>query len=478
MGPRQHVLMLAAVLLASAAAPALAAARADERPGIPPRHLLLVTVEALRPDRCSFLMHERPTTKVPSDEVERLQHRAFGLDDLAASGVVFARAHAPSPVTAVSLATLFTSRTPLEHGLLAADERLPGESITLAECLRAGGFRTAAFVSGEAASDPSLAQGFDAIGVFERDGPALRAAATWLGRDPGSGQRMFAWVHLSNLTPPWSPRTPEPPAVDLLAGRVFVDPEYRGPADGSAAFFADVHAGRLRPSADDVRAVRAAYDREVAALTASLWAGLSLAFDFHGGTAEASETWMRTLFVLAGTSGFELLENGALGHAGTVSEAALRVPLILHHPDSLTGERILAEPVELADVLPTLLEWFELPLPPRVQGRSLLALTDSYRVRPFERRPGFAQLKERVFSVRTERWHLVWNPLGARPADRAAAAGPIPAVALYEPAIDPAERHDVAARHPQVVRELQDAIKAWREGQEAFPPERKPPPRR
>ena len=74
---------------------------------------------------------------------------------------------------------------------------------------------------------------------------------------------------------------------------------------------------------------------------------------------------------------------------------------------------MLAEPVDLADVAPTLLEWLEAtPSSDERDGRSLLALTDSYRERPFERRPAVAELpatdgRRGARTARSADWRLV-----------------------------------------------------------------------
>jgi arylsulfatase A-like enzyme len=213
-------------------------------------------------------------------------------------------------------------------------------------------------------------------------------------------------------------------------------------------------------------------------MTSCLWTGLQETFDFHTAAGEASETWPRTVFVLAGVQGIDLGERGGIGAQGTLSEHALHVPLVVRHPDSLTGERIFGDVVQLEDVMPTLLDWFRLPTPAGLRGRSLLARLDSYVKRPFDPLPAFAQLPERgVFSVRTQRWHLVWNALRAEPAGRPSSSPPLAAVALYEPELDPDEFDDVSARHPEVVAELTAAIRAWREAQVLFPSELRPAPR-
>lgn len=467
MGPRRNRLITGIAVVAVCC---LTVACRRERPGLEPRHVLLVTVENLRADRCSFLMHDRPTTWVPSDELMRKEQRAFGPDDMAADGVTFARCFAPSPVRDVSLATLFSARPPLESGVTQAGDVLPGELVTLGEAFRAGGFHTTAFLGGSHPPDESFTRGFDTVETFPSDLDALRAASLWLARDPGMGERTFVWVHVAGLVPPWIPREPIEEADAILAGRVFVDPAYDGLLDGSAESIERVNSGELVPTAADREAIRALYDRQIAHTSAVIWTGLHGAYDFHTAPAEASETWPRTLFVFAGLNGIELLEHGAIGAQGTLSDAVLHVPLILRHPDSLTGERIFDDVVGLADVAPTLLEWMRLPPLPGARGRSLLGVTDSYVEREFPPAPAFAQLPDRgVFTVRDGDWRLVWNPLRTKPADRAASAPALAEIALYDMATDPSGTRDVAASNPEVVTRLVSAIRGWRESLAVVP---------
>jgi hypothetical protein len=438
---------------------------AKHRPGLPPRTLVLVTFEALSADRTSFHMHARPTTRAP-DAGERYTLRAMGLDDLAAQGVVFANCYAPSDLPNASLASLLTGRSPLASGVVADHDVLPSEAVTLAEVLQAQGFETAAFVSAPKVDlRASFAQGFDTFQQEHDDRHTLSRAATWLQRDFASGGRAFVWIHLAGIEPPWEPRELDARVEERLGGRAFVPRSSPFASFGTQADFDALADGTRRLDARELELVGARYDVEVARAATALELCLRDAFDWMQPGADASEAWQRTLFVFAGTNGMELGENGALMSAGSLSERVLHVPLFVRHPDSLTGERIEAELVELADVFPTLCEWFETPLPSGVSARSLLPVLDSAAGRPFEPRPAFAVLSERVFSVRTERWHLVWNPLARKPTRRARVAGDIPEVALYEPAFDRLERHDLAAAHPGVVADLQARFTAWREAE-------------
>jgi hypothetical protein len=46
---------------------------------------------------------------------------------------------------------------------------------------------------------------------------------------------------------------------------------------------------------------------------------------------------------------------------------------------------------------------------------------------------------------------------------------------LFEPDRDPEERIDVAADHPDVVRDFEEAVRVWRDAQKPYPLEKKRP---
>lgn len=430
------------------------------RPGLPPRHLVLLTFDGLRADHLSCYAYSRPTSRLPSDEVEHAEGRAFSLDDLAASGVVFAHAYAPSPLTLPSLATLFTGRPPVETGVLDERSRLPRDVPTLAELAHAAGFRSAAFVSQRTIDVlDGVGRGFDEAHWAKNDGDALALARAWLARDFGDGERVFLWIHLSGLETPWEPIPEAEIERPEMSPTRFLDPDYHGPADGSPEFFARVRSGEPPLAPAERAALVELYDGRVAATTGRMSSFLAAAFDFNRRGAETTEFWARTLLVVTATHGFLLGEPGGRLPA-ELRDELLAVPLILRHPDSLTGERVLAAPVELGDLLPTLVETLGLPRPRGLGGRSLLSLTDAHPAHAFEARSVVTQSSERIFSARDGRWRLVWNPYRSHlaPDDPHRA---LPLVALYDPTTRASGDANLAAQYPDVVTRLQQEVKDW-----------------
>ena len=437
---------------------------ADPRPGTPARHLLLVTVAGLRAGHTSAWQYQRPTTWTEIDGGLRRDGRALALDDLAAEGVMFSKAFTPSGATEASLATLFTGRPPLETGVLAPGDASPespsGAGLeagletghaTLAGRLTAEGFATAGFVSGESAAGDVARSGFEVFEVGRDDRDALGRALDWVNlHDFGNGKEVFLWVHLAGPTFPFEP-TLESGTVErggpVDFAKLFIDESYAGSADGSASFRAA--AGALSPADRD--RVTDLYDGEVAQANHLL----QLFLDFYRYAGAPSEVWQRTLFVLAGTAGLELFEEdtpGRWGRTERLTDSVLHVPLLVRHPDSLTGRRIFSDVVELQDVMPTFLDWFRLGAADTARGRSLLPVTD-HEGRDFEERASFgcrgAQGRVEALTVRGNRFRLIWTPGDEEP------------YRLFDQTTDPLALDDLASAQPETVERLKAELEAW-----------------
>ena len=429
------------VALAAAMAVAAASCGPPKRPGLPPRNVVLVTIGGLRADRLSCYAYERPTTRVPSDETARVQQRAMGLDDLAAAGVSFSNAHAPSTSTVASLATLLTGLPPLAAGVPDDDACLPDEVPSLPDLLAARGWRTTAFVTSPSIDlERALGRGFAEFTLGANDVETLTALSRWLERDFGDGQSFFLWLHLGGLESPWRPQRKP---------RFAREP--RADGDAVAALLERARRGELELDPADARRANDLHDDALAETAENLAWILRRGFDVPAARAETSEVWSRTALVVTSPRGVELPEHGRFGHAGELCDEVLRVPLILRHPDSLTGERVCDEVVELADVAPTLLAWLRIERPAPLPGRSLLDRLDAPRAGAFERRPAVAALPGGAYSVRSERWRLAWNP-ASEPR-----CGLEPGARLYDLEADLLQVQDVAASHPAVVAALQRA---------------------
>jgi len=122
-------------------------------------------------------------------------------------------------------------------------------------------------------------------------------------------------------------------------------------------------------------------------------------------------------------------------------------------------------PVESIDIAPTILELLGIPLPADFEGESLV---DRILEQPSGAEAGaFSELGPEIFSIRTERWHYIYNPLGLRAPttrDRAERARPVFEIAreeLYDALHDPRETTNLVHVHPELAAQLRRRLHAW-----------------
>lgn len=414
----------------------LLACGAKPRPGVPPRHLVLLTVEGLRADHVTLYGYSRDTTYTRKEDVAE----PHDLDAVIEGGVCFRSAFAPTGELRAGVLSLLTGRSPLAHGVLAEDRPLPASVPTLAERFREAGFATAAFVHATSPLSGSGAErGFASFEEVPTDTDVLKGVADWFKEQRSPEKGHFLWVHFGGIAPPFL----GPPLEDRFSER-----DYCGPLTGETDFLADWGSGAIADDPANRARLVDLYDGRVRGVAELI----DVLVWYYWHAVGDDELWDRTVFVVAGTSGMELAErggpNGPIGSAHSLQDTGLRIPLVLRHTQSLTGQRILDEVVDLADVAPTLTDWFGLAELPGATGRSLLALTDSYVHREFPSRPALALDLEggevRGASLRSEQWRLVDGEGGGE---------------LYRIDLDPRALRDVAGEHPDVAAELSERLR-------------------
>ncbi|MFH1418788.1 MAG: sulfatase-like hydrolase/transferase [Planctomycetota bacterium] len=361
-------------------------------------NVLLVTLDTTRADRLGCYGNRNIETP--------------NIDALAMSGVLFANAIAPTPVTLPSHSTMMTGRHPKNHGVrFNALARLGDEERTLAEVLSESGYATAAFVSAFVLdSRYGISQGFETYDLdYERrsehwaavaERPADKTcdqALAWLDV-PGRGDRpFFLWVHL--FDPHWTYEPPKPYA-DRYAGMLY---------DGEIAF-ADAQLGRLLDALDEL-ALRD-----------------------------------KTLIVVAGDHGESLGQHDEHSHGTLVYDATLHVPLVLNAPRQPGGGVCITRPVGLVDLMPTVLAMLGVAPPDGMDGVDLTLPPSGPRSLFFETFEGMAEYG--------------WAPyLGVQRGVMKYIYGPVPE--LYNLADDPLELHDLIASQAQTADALHQEVRAF-----------------
>ncbi len=344
------VLTTLVLLLVPHPAPPPVERAAPPRPKAPSGapNVVLIVLDTVRPDHTSLYGYARPTTP--------------NLLALAGDGTVFERAYSTSSWTLPSHASLFTGLYPSEHGATGEHFWLDDARTTLAERLRALGYRTWA-ASGNAMVGPTsnLDQGFDRfleswrsgtwtvlslpralarLAGYEPDEGAresTRAVTGWI-HDAGDGSPFFLFVNLIEAHAPYAP--PEPFRSRFLEGRQPPDVDVYGNR------FLDYMLGTVDVSDAELDGLRRLYDGEIAYVDSRV--GEIVA------ALRRSGAWDRTLLIVAADHGENIGEHRLMDHQLCVYETLTRIPLLAIGPGFPRGARV-PELVQLHDVFATVL---------------------------------------------------------------------------------------------------------------------------
>jgi len=295
----------------------------DPRAAGPPArkpNIVLITLDSTRADRMGFLGAHGGLTQ--------------NLDAIARQGISFSQAYAQAPLTVASHATILTGSYPQIHGASEFGNPLAKTLPYLPDLLHASGYRTAAFV-GSILLDPANGpfqrydRGFDVYdadfhqpqrgesryqSVARRGNQVVARATKWLA---SSGQRpFFLWVQLHD------------------------------------------------PSVPD-----ATYDHAVASTDTA--AGKLLNF------LRAQSLYDDAVIVVASAHGESLGAHGEDTHGIFLYDETIHVALLLKLPKSQMAGKQVKNRARLLDVAPTILEAAAIPVPPQMQGQSLLRIAEA-----------------------------------------------------------------------------------------------------
>jgi arylsulfatase A-like enzyme len=153
---------------------------------------------------------------------------------------------------------------------------------------------------------------------------------------------------------------------------------------------------------------------------------------------------------------------GLRGWKGSVYDGGIKVPCYIRWPGHLPPGRGVEPIAAHIDLLPTLLEFCDVPVPAglKLDGKSLLPLLNGTQNAGWPDRTLFFQWHrgdrpevDRAFAARSQAYKL----LRREPIPGA----PRPLLELYDMEHDPLELENVAARHPDIVKRMHKNYLAW-----------------
>jgi arylsulfatase A-like enzyme len=425
-------------------------------------NILIYVVCTLRPDHMSLYGYGRDTTPF--------------LKKLGDSAVVFHDAQAQAPWTKPSIASLMTSLHASAHGLVNDSDTIPRGAATLAEQLRGAGYVTASIVANPFAGRTSgLDRGFDYMmeyPVVQRN----RADAVDRGTDSAAiNKSILPWLERHRDEPfflyvqstdPHAPYRPPPEYESKFAnpadtkqfnrdyGRLRDIRAYGG---GATVTRSEMRAKGIDPEVYIRRAV-ARYDAEIAHNDKSFEQLVNKLRDI--GAID------NTLIVFASDHGEEFWEHGFGAHGHSLYNELIHAALLFWNPRLLPAPRRISEPVQLIDIMPTVLELVDIKPPAGIQGQSLVPLLKG---QPFTRTApvmatklalpkakaggGVPENLTDTFARIEPGWKFIYRAQAGR--------AKLKEVELYDRRADPSDQKDLSPGQPDVVSKLKAHLTEW-----------------
>ncbi|MEP5566322.1 MAG: sulfatase [Halioglobus sp.] len=376
------------------------------------------------------------------------------IDALAASGLVLSDFHSPAPVCTPSRAGYLTGRLAPRAGLpdvvfpsgstkefisraltkRGSHVRLPAEEITLADVLKASGYRTGMVGKWHLGDrSPSLPNDFG----FDH----------YFGALYSNDMEPFALYRNQNVE------------VQAPVDQRYLSERYteqalaflRASDDKFFLYFAHnfphdpLHAREERLGTSDgglYGDVLEEIDEGVGALVQEL---------------RDSGRLDNTLIIISSDNGPWYLGNAGAqrGRKGNTFEGGMRVPFIAHWPAAIPAGRSEPAMAMGIDLMPTILEILQLP-PPNdrvMDGRSMLAMMTEGTASAHQYLHYYDG--ETLFAVRDQRFKYRGAAGVFYGTDQMPISGAVPQKEwLFDLQSDPGESYDVSARHPQKLAEL------------------------
>jgi arylsulfatase A-like enzyme len=427
-------------------------------PGADARNVLLILIDAARPDHLGVYGYERDTTP--------------NLDALARRSVIATRYLSNSSYTIPSVASIWTSRNPAAHGVTNYGNVLREEFTTLAEAFRQAGYETAAFSATLLITrEFGFAQGFDTYRVFREyrsdffyarvlDATGLvprekRVNAEYLNA------RVLRWLDQPRDRPFFlvvfyaDPHFEYNAPLDLIER--FADPDYLRVA-GISEFQEAYRRGKRRDD-ESLAFVKSLYDAELAYVDRAV-GGLWKRIEEMG---EAG----RTVVAVTSDHGEAFFEHGASRHGKSLYLEELHCPLVIVDP-AREGQAWVEAPTRGIDIYPTLLEAAGVPPPAGLEGSSILPLVGGGPRAAVRESLMIVSKENYLQAFWVDPWMLIFNRDRIKtPADHG--------LELYNLDRDPGQRENLADARPELRARMVAALDARvRESRAAGPAPEKP----
>ncbi len=354
-------------------------------------------------------------------------------DAFAADATRFAWAQVPGTWSLPSHASILTGVYPGVHKATAHEARLSRQVPFIAEVFKKAGFRTALFSSnGYISSKWGFDRGWDETRNFIRESLPngaeylWKTARTWItanGRKP-------QFVYLATV----DPHVIYNPRKEFL--QLYWKKPYHGPIKPAltGVQLGQIKSGKLKPDADDRAYLEALHNAEITQSDRAFAGFLS--------DLKAAGLYDTSAVIVISDHGDEFWDHGDVGHAQSVYQELVHIPLIIRAPGILPTGKVIDVDVEAMDLFPTMLDLAGLPVSDDIQGRSLLSVARDELA--FTPSAALSQNLGMLRGIKVGRYRLIQGGLSR--------------VELYDEFGDPREQQNVAQARPIALRQMRNVL--------------------
>ena len=332
----------------------------ENNPDVSPKNVILVVVDSLRYDAVT---HSEGNGHTPN-LYRRVQE----------NGVDFSRHYAQSSWTCTSVASLFTSRMPIQTGVVSLHARfLPDKEKTLMETTKDLGYVSAGFSANNLISGiNNFDQGMDMMTYVGLNDKFTNPHQGWSNSGERMGEETLSWIkankdfpfivymhYQDTHYPYWPPLNKQ---LETVKEHGIIDyvRNWRSILD-----CIDSPALHLDESAVAIN--RALYKKEV-----EYW---DEAFDAFLNKLEEIGVMDDTVIIITSDHGEEFLEHDFAGHGHALFEEQIHVPLAILNYEKARVKNVDAITQNL-DIMPTVAGILDFPENPAIQGETLLNLME------------------------------------------------------------------------------------------------------
>ncbi len=361
------------------------------------------------------------------------------LEAFAGDAIRFDQFFANASWTRPSFASFLTGRFPSNHGVMDKASALPDPIVTLPEALASKGYATLGIATNHNLHPSfNLDQGFDTyaylppdyvMGAGDEEAKLLlvqvlrRLIEKARGPQPGEvyqdanvvNARLLSWVDAAPKDRPW------------FAFVGYMDPhdpyfDHEGKSRGYS------RAANQHPRVEEAEHLKKLYDGEIA-----YW---DEAFGKLIADLKKRSVYDDMTIIVTSDHGEEFADHGGFWHGTTLYDEQVHVPFFVKLPKGKRAGTVVRHWAQSVDVMPTLLNELELPLPPGLQGGNFFQGTE--RVYAEESHEGNVLESLRQLEGGEAHKLITANPGNPRGLELAE---------LYDVDADPGETSNLAEKH-------------------------------